>query len=63
MNEIQKDILAIGTNVDWPKIKQIIGEVLAALKVVCDLLPPGMIKSILSGVLGVLNIIYGHLPG
>lgn len=49
-------------HVDWNKIKEILNDVINILQPVVDILPPGLPKVILSGILSALHILINSLP-
>lgn len=61
MQYIQNEVHA-SPEVDWKKIKDVICGIEASLKVVCDMLPSGIVKSVVCGLAGVLGIVCNSIP-
>jgi hypothetical protein len=49
-------------NVDWTKIKQILNEIINTLQPIVDMLPAGLPKVILSGIVSGLHLLVSVLP-
>lgn len=48
--------------INWAEIKKILLEVLASLKVIENMLPPGTFKNIVGSIIGLLTIVITWIP-
>ncbi len=63
MNIFEKELASLNAaKVDWEKVKVILNDIISALSEVAALLPEGLVKQILSGIIAGLGLVLKLLP-